>query len=299
MKKLLSALTILAAAHITFAQTYNINITKKDGSTTTIAAGQIDKIEFLPVSSDTKYADLLDIVFNEDGTATDMSPYRHEVTTIPGNTLSTKYSDVHKKFVANFTHTMGLTATSGFYSIKYTAGGDFINRIADGCTFETIVKLGTPDDQTKEVKWFSSHQAGGIGFILPKYSESTPGSDSFTFLPNISTTGKSTWRWTYSNIVPEVGKYYHIVGIWNKEEGKAYIYVNGKLCGTADAPGEYIPVSSGAESFVIGGDPDTKNQCTNSWNGEVVSARIHDKPMTDQEVAKLWEDIKFDTSATY
>ena len=31
------------------------------------------------------------------------------------------------------------------------------------------------------------------------------------------------------------------MGVWNKQEAKTYIYVDGELKGTMDAPGNYVP----------------------------------------------------------
>ena len=57
----------------------------------------------------------------------------------------------------------------------------------------------------------------------------------------MSTSGKSNWIWTKSGINPDPGRYYHVVGVWNKDEAKTYIYVDGELKGTMDAPGDYVP----------------------------------------------------------
>lgn len=239
-------------------------------------------------------ADLLDIVFKADGTAEDVSPMHNAVITKEGSTLMTYYSETHKRVIANFRNTMGTNVTTGYYRVNYTKGGEFINRIADGCTMETIIRMNEADAPNAEVKWFSSMQAGGIGFILPIHTQNK----SLTFLPNVSTTGSSNWRWTYSNVVPEVGRYYHVVGVWNKEEGKSYIYVNGELKGTASAPGNYVPVAAGAESFILGGDPGTNQiDCSASWNGEIVTARIYDDALTAEQIESLWEKDKFDVSA--
>jgi len=243
-------------------------------------------------------ADLLDIVFKEDGTAEDVSPLKHTVITKDGTGLLTYYNDIHKRYVANFRHSLGDAVTSGYYRVNYKANSDFINRIADGCTFESIIMLGDTDPANKEVKWFSSMQSGGIGFILPIHNNSNPGTKCMTFLPNISTTGASNWRWTYSNVQPEVGRYYHVVGVWNKEEGKSYIYINGVLSGQTSAPGNYVPVYTGAESFVIGGDAETnQTTCASAWNGDIVTARIYDMPMNAAQVAKLWDAASFDQGA--
>lgn len=239
-------------------------------------------------------ADLLDIVFKEDGTAEDVSPMAHDVITQKGTALMTYYNDIHKRYVANYHHSLGAGVTTGYYRVNYKPNDAFISRVADGCTFESIIMLGDTDPANLEVKWFSSMQAGGIGFILPAHSRS----NCITFLPNISTNGASNWCWTHSKVVPEVGKYYHVVGVWNKEEGKTYIYINGELSGTASTPGNYVPVYTGAESFVIGGDSEpNQTACASAWNGDIVTARIYDAPMTADQVAKLWEASAFDESA--
>ncbi|MDE5595638.1 MAG: hypothetical protein K2I89_08720 [Muribaculaceae bacterium] len=253
-----------------------------------------EKKQVVVEQSSTLVADLLDIKYNADGTAEDISPLKNKVLTYPGSSLITYYNDMHKRYVANFRNQMGMVVTSGYYRVNYTKGGDFINNIADGCTFETIIKLNEADDPTREVKWFSSMQGGGIGFILPHHSNSK----CMTFLPNISTNGASKWCWTFSNVQPEVGKYYHVVGVYNKEEGKSYIYINGRLSGQAATPGDYVPVANGAESFIIGGDPGTnQTDCDASFNGEVVTARIFSAPMTADQVAKLWKESEFDEEA--
>lgn len=288
---MIAAMLVAASA---MAQIYNLTITKSNGEKIVIPTKEISRLEFVEEEGgdgDVPKADLLDVVFRADGTAEDVSPMRHAVITKAGGSLMTYYSDLHKRYVANFKNSLGGSTTTGFYRVEYKAGDDFISRVADGCTFETIIMLGEEDPPGKEVKWFSSMQAGGIGFILPMHSRSK----CLTFLPNVSESGASTWRWTHSSVAPEPGKYYHVVGVWNKEEGKSYIYVNGVLSGTTQAPGNYVPVQSGAEAFIIGGDPDVNvATCSNSWNGDVVLARIYDAPLAAGQVAKLWEASRFD-----
>lgn len=263
----------------------------------TFNCGDIKK-ELTLNQSSTLVADMLDIQFNADGTAQDLSPMKNKVITSPGATLMTYYNDMHKRYVANFRNQMGYAVTSGYYRVNYTKGGEFINKIADGCTLETVIKLNEPDNPSREVKWFSSMQGGGIGFILPIHNSNSL-SKSLTFLPNISTNGASNWCWTYSNVEPVAGRYYHVVGVYNKEEGKSYIYVNGKLCGETKTPGNYVPVASGAESFVIGGDPGTnQTDCDASFNGEIVLARIFDAPMNATQIDKLWKAADFDAEAS-
>ncbi|MCM1449191.1 MAG: hypothetical protein NC082_02515 [Clostridiales bacterium] len=295
MKKLLLVASFMLAIIGARAQSYNLNVTKNDGQKISIPTADISRIDFVYDDGSMIKADLLDVEFRPDGSAVDVSPMANEISYRPSANLVTYYNDIQKRYVASFRNPMGSDVTSGFYRINYTAGGNFINKIADGCTMETIIKLNTDDNPNLEVKWFSSMEAGGIGFILPVHAAH---GDKITFLPNTSTSGASTWRWTPSKVKPEVGKYYHVVGVWNKEEGKSYIYINGQLSGQADAPGNYKPVNTGAEAFIIGGDPSTNPASANAcFNGEVAAVRVYDKPMTQQEVAQIWEQNRFDPDA--
>ena len=111
--------------------------------------------------------------------------------------------------------------------------------------------------------------------------------NEFTFLPNVSTTGNSTWRWTTSGVVPEAGKFYHIIGVFDQLNCKARIYVDGKLCNEVDAPGIFRFANDGCKWFCIGGDPGSNNSIGNSWRGDVALARVYGKALTDKEVQKL------------
>lgn len=136
-----------------------------------------------------------------------------------------------------------------------------------------------------EMKPFSSMEAGGTGFLIS--TKSGARQNEFTFLPNVSTTGNSTWRWTTSGVVPEAGKFYHIIGVYDQLNCKARIYVNGKLCNEVDAPGIFRFANDGCKWFCIGGDPGGNNSIGNSWRGDVALARVYGKALTDKEVQKL------------
>lgn len=234
--------------------------------------------------------DLLDIEFLADGTAKDVSLMGNKVTTIAGATLSTYYNDELKRYVAKFDNPMYSFANSGYYSVDYTAGGDFINRIGDGCSFETIFRINKEHSENKEMKWFSSMAAGGIGFLLANESNGK----SITFLPNIN----SNYIWTKSGREARVGQFYHVVGVYNKVKGTSSIYINGELMEEAIALGNYTPVASGAERFIIGGDAAVGPGCETSINGEVAMARIYSEPLTDKQIHDLWKASEFKVDNT-
>lgn len=66
-------------------------------------------------------ADILDIMFMDDGTAKDISEMGNSVTTFPGAAMSTFYHDTYKRYVARFNHTPGGTASFGYFSVDYDA----------------------------------------------------------------------------------------------------------------------------------------------------------------------------------
>lgn len=229
-------------------------------------------------------ADLLDVQFLNDGTAVDVSPAQHPIETVPGAALVTYYNEDLGQYVANFRHTLGGVDGTGFYRVPYTAGDPFISDLADGCTIESIFKLQVENPGTAEVKWFSSIQGGGMGLILPLKSRN----QSITFLPNLGS-GANVWCWTHSNVYPEAGKYYHVVGVYDKEKNESRVYVNGQLCNTVTPSGTFTPVAAGAEYFCIGGDANVGKTCESALDGEVVSAKIYSRPLTDEEVSAVFE----------
>lgn len=84
------------------------------------------------------------------------------------------------------------------------------------------------------------------------------------------------------------------MGVWNKQEAKTYIYVDGELKGTMDAPGNYVPPTTTTSYwFGIGVDASaTVGQ--NAWKGDVAIARVYDAPLTAEKVKALWETVKRD-----
>ena len=251
----------------------------------TAPRSQVDSISF---TTDVPQADMLDVRFNADGTATDLSPMQMTVQKI-GNTQTVYYNETYKRYVANFVNPWAGNPT-GYYRINWENNTKFKNMLANGHTLECIVMGNyTPPIANSEAKWFSSHQAGGTGFLISTISGSRK--NEITFLPNVSTSGSSTWRWATSGIVPEPGVYYHLVGVWNKALKKAYIYVNGELKNTVNADGNFVLPQSGSGWFGIGCDPSGNNGST-AWNGDVVLARIYDSPLNAKQVSKLWEQVR-------
>lgn len=231
-------------------------------------------------------ADLLDVHFNADGTAEDISPMKN--TVVKYGNPSTMWSNTYQRYVARFTNPWGGSASS-FYKVDYTNNTKFRNALADGHTLE-VLYMGDYAGAIAnvEAKPFSSMQSGGTGFLITTTSGSRK--NEMTFLPNVSTTGKSNWCWCTSGVVPKARRFYHLVGVWNKQQGKAYVYVDGELRNTITASGALNFPSSNCTWFCIGADPGAAETAHAGWTGDVVLARVYDKPLVADEVAALWDE---------
>ena len=231
-------------------------------------------------------ADILDVVFNSDGTAIDISPMQNEVQVIGQSAIEVYFNETYKMNIPRFTNPWSGTATH-YYKVDYENNEAFKSALADGHTLETLVKAdysgSLPD---KECKPFSSHQTGGTGLMLCKTGKSVNGGNEFTFLPYIG----ESYRYTVSGVTPQPKMFYHVVGVWNKEEGKTYIYVDGELKGTAEVEGEFKFPTAKSGWFGIGCDP-SGNKGNTSWTGEVAIARIYNDPLTADQVAALYKQV--------
>ncbi len=92
-------------------------------------------------------------------------------------------------------------------------------------------------------------------------------------------------------MVPEHGRYYHVVGVWDKSAGIARIYVDGVLKKEMAAAGYLRQASSESHWFCIGADA-ANAKAGNAWNGDVAIARIYDKALTTAEVEALYADVE-------
>ncbi len=264
-----------------------LKVRDKAGSMLVTVKQDGDMLPAEPLPDNLKNDCILDVQFNQDGTAVDISGKGVEVKTVPGAGLVTYESRATRSYIAHFNQEPGSSFTSGYYRVDYAEDSDLWKKLADGHSFEILTRFDADISLwNKEIKPFSAMEAGGVGFLISK------GDQVLTFLPNVSEDGKSVWRWAKSGVKPEYGRYYHIVGVWNKSEKKAYVYLDGELKGTVDAPGELkLPGNANARWICIGGDAGP-NDAQAAWKGDIAIARIFDSPLTSSEVTTLYNRVK-------
>ena len=266
-------------------------VDNEDNALYTFAADEVDSITF---TAPLPKADLLDVVFNADGTATDISPMNFTVER--GGSATTVWNDDYQRYEARLAGNKwgDSNVASDFYRVNYSDNQAFMDGLADGHTLEALFM---PEYQTlpnAEAKVFASHEAGGTG-IMFKATWSGPNQlNALTFLPNVSTGSNSSWQWAASDVVPQTGIYYHVVGVWDKDAKKARIYINGELKNEISIDGQnFILAKDGARFFCLGGDACVKGGSKttgvqNGINGRIVLARIYNDPLSADDAGNLY-----------
>jgi len=238
-------------------------------------------------------ADLLDVVFAEDGTAKDVSAMGMTVELLPDPTLSTVFLEKYDRYAARFTREpSGPSAVleRGFYKVEYNDNAAFKSKLEDGYAMEVLLRR-YDDPKKLQIKPFASSEGGGVSICF--WAD-----DSNQIVMETGTknaTGGNVWKTAKSGVTPLKDVYYHIVAVWDKAAGTQKIYVDGELKATNNsAGGEFRHMNTNVDKrwFGIGADPNPNDKGQISFNGEVVIARIYDDPINADQVHALWKLVK-------
>lgn len=228
---------------------------------------------------------LFDARFNADGTAYDASKYERNIQTIPGDYMYTYFNKTADRYVARFNCTTpGGGRSTSYYRYDYGSDNEFKESLADNHSIECLCMMDQALDGSYnyEIKPFSSMQSGGTGFVVGK----TNNANKLFFLPN---TG--SWTFADTKIVMEEGVYYHLIGTFDAASKETKVYVNGKLYGTfTNSSDTYKHPSATSQWFAIGGDPNGATSCGDGWRGDVVTAKIYDQVLSQDDVDILWKE---------
>lgn len=229
-------------------------------------------------------ADILDVVFDEDGSARDISAAGNTVKYVAGSACTLSWNDVYLKYVPSFSHKQaGSGITSGFYRIEYTDA--IMSALNDGYTMEALIKPGKAPNGS-EIKAFSATTQGGMAIMIANTSRGK----GLEFIQH----NGSAWCFASTDIIPDPDVYYHVVGVWDKAAGKIHCYVNGELKKSVDCNGikHMVVGTTRTRAFCIGGNTQSNTQLNGAWNGDVAIARIYDDPLTAEEIKELYENVK-------
>lgn len=104
--------------------------------------------------------------------------------------------------------------------------------------------------------------------------------------------------------IPEQNKFYHMVGVYDRDARTITLYRDGENTGSVSAKGKMVLAKSNDASdpykyhkFTLVGDPAFSNHnkediCAQTIPSEVVMARMYDGVLTEAQVKQLYEQVK-------
>lgn len=238
---------------------------------------------------------IMDIVFEQDGSAQDRSENANTVRSSLGNTVLVYYNSAFGGYVPRFINPAGEDISSGMYRAEYLADRTFKAEVRDGFTVETMFMLDC-DPQGERMSVFSSVEDGGFGLGIA----SAVLGNEIVFEMSFGTEGSSRIVTLRSGIVPERGKVYHVVGVWNRDDATAFLYVNGECAAVFGTDGDLVlPGNPADQWFGIGCDAGKSATGQFPMRGDVYVARIYSEPAEAGQVAELWKEADKDLESSY
>jgi hypothetical protein len=232
---------------------------------------------------------LFDAKFNLDGTATDAGKYNMTIERKVDGDGKTPYmttvADAASPTGVAVAFTRPVSTSNGhytdsYYLVNYADNAEFRAALNDGFTMEVVAKkmvhsygdwMKPVYSNTFGINYFATAQGNKISingcdnddvssWVLDNKEVMTPAGD----------------------IVPELEQYYHYVYVYNKDEGKTILYVDGvKIAEPEDV------VTSGTR-LAIGGYPHAES-IQHAFIGTIAVVRILNNPITAEEVKASYE----------
>ena len=226
-------------------------------------------------------ADVLDIIFNDDGTVVDASAMANPVRVL-GNPDIKKSPMYGMNVLCNEETQWG---KESFHTVRIPYNDQLIGAIENGMTMEVMARPCFEDGKFNQT-WcnvFGCYQGGGFGIII--------NGGKWDFECVIGGGYKDA---TFGPVVD--GEWIHLVGVWDKETGEYKLYANGELASTVDGvSGDLsLPNANGKDRFVgVGVDfePNPVSTCGYSFQGDIAIARIYDNPLTAEQVKALYQEV--------
>lgn len=241
---------------------------------------------------------IMDIQFNEDGSATDNGKYYMDVIAHPGQGMTT-VDDENYPYgkVVKFTNCDGennAQITDSFYSIDYSNVIGFQNDLSDedGFTLEMVVKHGVyaragqhPWQNPASSNTFGVFLKGvdtssNFGWMAARYASNDANSSPFTDAANL-------------NYSPYLNKYYHYTYVYDKANSKVVFYCDGEFIREIT---DIAEIGAG-NRFAIGGFPTSTSVVEHSFTGSVALVRMYDAAMTSAEAKACYEELDIPSTA--
>lgn len=214
-------------------------------------------------------ADVLDVVFQEDGTA---------VNKVNGETLSVNgaptvtYNEEQGRYVASFDGSDDAYSFDGIHN--------WYDVMSNALTLEAYAYLEeTPTESYVNV--VSNQQSGGFGFTYKSdgkmYFYCMAGSDAYT-CPGAQV---------------QTGKWIHLVGTYDGEAVR--LYVDGELVSEEAASGELVYPAHSARFMALGADSAVLKYAS-FFNGDIATAKVYTEALTAEQVAERYRNVNANES---
>lgn len=228
-------------------------------------------------------ADILDAVFNEDGSVKNNAKNGPEITKV--GTPSIVYDESIGRYVASFDG--GDQGRNCHYMVPIA---DYYDKLVNAFSLECYFKLKELP-ATGYVNVLSNLEKGGFGFEIHANSEDSAYCTALLYIDTqYAVVGDTT----------EIGKntYVHAVLTF---DGKIFtLYINGEIADTYklyDGESLVMTTVESAKYLGIGADSTADQLGAAAINGSVAVARLYSKAINPSEVYKLYELAKGGSSS--
>jgi hypothetical protein len=261
---------------LTSNTTYTVKVTaldSYDNASTSLVSSEFATGTYTPTPGSSKPAEstlILDVAFNENGTATDCSRLNN-VVTVGSVTPETYMNETYNRRTAKFTGN-----NNCYYKVDYQNNQTIKNAFTNGFTFEMLYKVNNTSSTMSPV---SAQESGGAGI------EQSSAIEFWVHLGGNYKTLKAT-------TAPVAGKYCHLTAVYDKDAGKLKMYVAGNPAGEMNVSGDFaFPSNANAQWIGIGGDAFASTTTQSPLNGEIVVARMYNKAVTRDEVYWMYKEV--------
>lgn len=191
------------------------------------------------------------------------------------NAGTSTYSEIEPDIVDEGIHPAGYDDDSqSYYRIDYAGNATLKNAFMNAFTFETVY---SPDNLSNMC--VMSGQENGFAGI-----EQASGGQICIF----AFVGGS-YKVLKSNVTAKTGETYHVIAVYDAQEGVTRLFINGQPAGEMEAKGTLtFPRDEDAHWTAVGGDSSTGNFTQYCLKGTVSRARIYGKALNRDEAFLLY-----------
>lgn len=274
---------------VNFAMTENLTYADREATITIQCQDSAEDADVMSVVKVKQLvaADLVDYIFNEDGTAYDASPNQHTIRSYTSNAVLNYYEEyaswgpsVSREVNKSFNLT-----SEAVWLCNYTSFEDKIN---DGYTIESVFSIPTAHTNA-ETKAFGATKSGGFALMLGATGAKTntdgtkvTRDGSIEFIQHDGT----GWNFGVTGVKPVPGQLYHVFGVWDGTNFSCYVDGELKIAFTVKA---LKHATMTPHHLAVTGNYNGETTFNGSWNGTVVAARMYDRPLTEEQIKSKTE----------